>query len=173
MYRHPFVFPNTRLQLEALTFGDTSAVSCLGVAVICLGGVSGLAVLQRSCCPLLAMIVNTDLAAMAVMRPERLRLIFGIFLAALIEIVDVRRIVAFLMIPDVIVRRLASSLQGMATGTVPMNPAAVARGPFASAQFDKPYGLSIMVAALPPVRSVACIGPIHYRVAIQRNRRGC
>ena len=133
MHRHAFVFPNTRLQLEALTFGDTSAVSCLGVAVICLGGVSGLAVLQRSCCPLLAMmIVNTDLAAMAVMRPERLRLIFGIFLAALIEIVDVRRIVAFLMIPDVIVRRLASSLQGMATGTVPMNPAAVARGSFVS-----------------------------------------
>ena len=86
---------------------------------------------------------------------------------------DVRRIVAFLMIHDVIVRRLASSLQGMATGTVPMNPAAVAMGSFVSAQFDKPYGLSIMVAALPPVRSVACIGPIHYRVTIQRNRRGC
>ena len=144
--------PNMRLDLHALLFGDILAVSRLDLAVIWLGGMAGLAVLGWIWRPLLAATVSTDLAAVAGMRPDRARLIFGILLAAVIaaaiKIVGVLLIVALLIVPAATVRRFASSPEGMAVGAATMGVAAVAGGLLASARIDTPSGPSIVVAAL-------------------------
>lgn len=144
--------PNMRLDLHALLFGDILAVSRLDLAVIWLGGAAGLAVLGWIWRPLLAATVSTDLAAVAGMRPDRARLIFGILLAAVIaaaiKIVGVLLIVALLIVPAATVRRFASSPEGMAAGAAAVGVAAVAGGLLASARIDTPSGPSIVVAAL-------------------------
>ena len=77
-------FPNMRVDLQALLFGDILAVSGIDLAVIWIGGVLALGVLCLIWRPLLAATVSPDLAKVAGMNPERARLIFGIFLAAVI-----------------------------------------------------------------------------------------
>ncbi len=145
-------FPRMRLDLHALLFGDILAVSRLDLAVIWIGGAAGLAVLWWIWRPLLAATVSTELAAVAGLRPERARLIFGILLAAVIvaaiKIVGVLLIVALLIIPAATVRRIASSPEKMAMGAAVMGILAVAGGLFASATLDTPSGPSIVVAAL-------------------------
>jgi len=145
-------FPNMRLDLHALLFGDILAVSRLDLAVIWLGGAAGLAVLRWIWRPLLAATISTDLAAVAGMHPERARLVFGILLAAVIaaaiKIVGVLLIVALLIIPAATVRRFASNPEAMAAGAAATGVASVVGGLFASAQFDTPSGPSIVVAAL-------------------------
>lgn len=145
-------FPNMRLDLHALLFGDILAVSRLDLAVIWLGGAAGLAVLWWIWRPLLAATVSTDLAAVAGMRPDQARLIFGILLAAVIaasiKIVGVLLIVALLIVPAATVRRFASSPEGMAAGAAAVGVAAVAGGLLTSARIDTPSGPSIVVAAL-------------------------
>ena len=145
-------FPKMRLDLHALLFGDILAVSRLDLTVIWLGGAAGLSVLCWIWRPLLAATVSNDLAAVAEMRPERARLIFGILLAAVIaaaiKIVGVLLIVALLIVPAATVRRFASSPEGMAAGAAAIGIAAVAGGLFASARIDTPSGPSIVVTAL-------------------------
>ena len=117
-----------------------------------MGGAVGLAVLWWIWRPLLAATVSTELAAVAGLRPERARLIFGFLLAAVIaasiKIVGVLLIVALLIIPAATVRRFASSPEKMAAGAAAMGILAVAGGLFASATLDTPSGPSIVVAAL-------------------------
>ncbi len=145
-------FPSMRLDLHALLFGDILAVSRLDLAAIWMGGAVGLAVLWWIWRPLLAATVSTELAAVAGLRPERARLIFGFLLAAVIaasiKIVGVLLIVALLIIPAATVRRFASSPEKMAAGAAAMGILAVAGGLFASATLDTPSGPSIVVAAL-------------------------
>lgn len=145
-------FPNIRLDLHALLFGDILAVSHFDLAVIWIGGGLVLAVLSRIWRPLLAATVNTDLAAIAGLRPDRARLIFGILVAAVIataiKIVGVLLIVALLIIPAATVRRFSSSPEKMAVGSAAMGILAVGGGLFASASLDTPSGASIVVAAL-------------------------
>ncbi len=145
-------FPNMRLDLRALLFGDILAVSRIDLAVIWVGGAVALGVLWWIWRPLLAATVNADLATVAGLRPERARLLFGILVAAVIaaaiKIVGVLLIVALLIIPAATVRRFASSPEKMAAGAAAAGAVAVAGGLLASAKLDTPSGPSIVVAAL-------------------------
>ncbi len=75
-------FPNMRLDLQALLFGDILAVSRIDLAVIWVGAAVALGVLWWIWRPLLAATVSADLATVASLRPERARLVFGILVAA-------------------------------------------------------------------------------------------
>ena len=75
-------FPHIRVDLQALLFGDILAVSRTDLAVIWGGGALVLVVLGRIWRPLLAATVNSDLATVAGLQPERTRLIFGLLMAA-------------------------------------------------------------------------------------------
>ena len=145
-------FPNVRVDLQALLFGDILAVSRADLAVIWIGGALALGVLWRIWRPLLAATVSADLAKVAGMNPDRARLVFGIFLAgviaAAIKVVGVLLIVALLVIPAATARRFASSPERMAIGAAVAGSLAVAGGLFASANLDTPSGPSIVVVAL-------------------------
>ena len=145
-------FPNMRLDLQALLFGDILAVSRLDLAVVWAGGAIALGVLWWVWRALLTATVNPDMAAVADLRPERARLVFGILVAAIIavaiKIVGVLLIVALLVIPAATVRRFASSPEQMAAGAAVAGIIAVAGGLFASARLNTPSGPSIVMAAL-------------------------
>lgn len=145
-------FPNMRVDLQALLFGDILAVSRVDLAVIWIGGALALAVLAWVWRPLLAATVSADLATVAGMNPARARLVFGIFLAAVIaaaiKVVGVLLIVALLVIPAATARRFASSPEGMAIAAAVAGIVAVAGGLYASANLDTPSGPSIVVIAL-------------------------
>ena len=145
-------FPNMRVDLQALLFGDILAVSRADLAVIWIGGALALGVLWRIWRPLLAATVSADLAKVAGMNPDRARLVFGIFLAgviaAAIKVVGVLLIVALLVIPAATARRFASSPERMAIGAAAAGSLAVAGGLYASANLDTPSGPSIVVVAL-------------------------
>ena len=145
-------FPDMRLDLQGLLFGDILAVSHLDLAVVWGGGAVALVLLWWIWRPLLAATVNSDLATVAGLRPERALLVFGILLAAVIaaaiKIVGVLLIVALLIIPSATVRRFTSSPEQMAAGAALAGVIAVAGGLLASATLDTPSGPSIVVTAL-------------------------
>ncbi len=145
-------FPNMRMDLQALLFGDILGVSRVDLAVIWIGGALALGVLWLIWRPLLAATVSADLAKVAGMNPDRARLVFGIFLAgviaAAIKVVGVLLIVALLVIPAATARRFASSPERMAIGAAAAGSIAVAGGLYASANLDTPSGPSIVVVAL-------------------------
>lgn len=145
-------FPDMRLDLQGLLFGDILAVSRLDLAVVWGGGAVALVLLWWIWRPLLAATVSYDLATVAGLRPERALLMFGILLAAVIaaaiKIVGVLLIVALLIIPSATVRRFTSSPEQMAAGAAVAGVFAVAGGLLASATLDTPSGPSIVVTAL-------------------------
>ena len=79
-------FPAMRIDLHGLLFGDILAVARIDLAVIWGGGAVVLSVLAWLWRPLLAATVNPDLAAVAGLKPERARLIFGLLVAAIIAV---------------------------------------------------------------------------------------
>ncbi len=135
-----------------MLFGDILAVSRVDLQVIWIGGALAICVLYLIWRPLLAATVSPDLAKVAGMNPERARLTFGIFLAAVIaaaiKVVGVLLIVALLVIPAATVRRFATSPERMAIGAAATGIVAVVGGLMASANFDTPSGPSIVVIAL-------------------------
>ena len=145
-------FPDMRVDLHALLFGDILAVTRTDLAVIWAGGACVLGVLWWVWRPLLAATVSIDLATVAGLQPERARLVFGILVAALIsvavKIVGILLIVALLVIPPATVRRFASSPEKMAGGAAGVGILAIAGGLLASATLDTPSGPSIVTAAL-------------------------
>lgn len=145
-------FPNMRLDLQALLFGDILGVTRTDLAMIWLGGAAALGALCWIWRALLTATVSNDLATVAGLHPERARLLFGFLVAAIIavaiKIVGVLLIVALLVIPAATVRRFASGPEIMAAGAAVVGAVAVAGGLFASAEFDTPSGPSIVVTAL-------------------------
>ncbi len=145
-------FPNVRIDLNALLFGDILAVSNFDLAVVWGGGVVALGVLAWIWRPLLAATVSTDLASVAGLKPARARLIFGILVAAVIaaaiKIVGVLLVVAMLVIPAATARRFVSSPETMAAAAAAAGVISVVGGLFASARLDTPSGPSIVVTAL-------------------------
>ncbi len=95
-------FPNIRVNRHSLLFGDILGVARADLAVVWVGGAVALAVLWRLWRPLLAAAVDTDLAAVAGMRPERTRLLFGFFVSAVIAVSI--KIVGILLIVALLVR---------------------------------------------------------------------
>ena len=145
-------FPNMRVDLHAMLFGDLLAVTRSDVAIIWLGGAVALAVLCWIWRPLLAATVNKDLAAVAGLRPELARLVFGFLVAGIIaiaiKIVGILLIVALLVIPAAAARRFSSGPERMAIAAAGLGVIAIAGGLYASARLDTPSGPSIVVAAL-------------------------
>ena len=145
-------FPDVRINLHGLLFGDILGVSRIDLAIVWVGGAVALGVFCWLWRPLLAATVSVDLAAVAGLQPERTRLAFGFLVAAIIavaiKVVGVLLIVALLVIPAATVRRFSSNPEQMAVGAAAAGVAAVAGGLFASAEFDTPSGPSIVVAAL-------------------------
>ena len=145
-------FPQMRLDLHALLFGDILAVSRFDLALIWGGGAVALGMLLWLWRPLLAATVNPDLAAVAGLRPERTRLLYGILVAAVIagaiKVVGILLIVALLVIPAATARRFATSPERMAVGASLAGVLSVLGGLFASAEWDTPSGPSIVVASL-------------------------
>ncbi len=145
-------FPNIRIDLQALLFGDILAVSRTDLALIWGGGALVLAVLARIWRPLLAATVNEDLATVAGLRPERTRLIFGLLMATVIavaiKIVGILLIVALLVIPPATARRFAVNPEQMAALAGAAGVFSIAGGLLASARLDTPSGPSIVVAGL-------------------------
>ncbi len=145
-------FPLMQFDLHALLFGDILLVTRADLAFIWVGGAAALGVLCWIWRPLLAATVNTDLAAVAGLRPGRARLAFGFLVAAIIaaaiKVVGILLIVALLVIPPATVRRFATSPERMAVGASLVGILAVVGGLFASAEFDTPSGPSIVVTAL-------------------------
>ena len=147
-------FPNIRIDLQALLFGDILAVSRTDLALIWDGGALVLAALARIWRPLLAATVNEDLATVAGLRPERTRLIFGLLMATVIavaiKIVGILLIVALLVIPPASARRFAVNPEQMAALAGAAGVLSIAGGLFASARLDTPSGPSIVVAVVRP-----------------------
>ncbi len=145
-------FPQMRLDLHALLFGDILAVSRFDLALIWSGGAVALGMLLWIWRPLLAATVNPDLAAVAGLRPERTRLLYGILVAAVIagaiKVVGILLIVALLVIPAATARRFATSPERMAVGASIAGVLSVLGGLLASAEWDTPSGPSIVVASL-------------------------
>ena len=145
-------FPNIRLNLHGLLFGDLLGVSRVDLAIVWVGGAVALGVLWWFWRPLLAATVSADLAAVAGLRPERARLVFGflvaVVIAVAIKLVGVLLIVALLVMPAATIRQFASSPERMAVGAAAVGIIAVAGGLLASAELDTPSGPSIVVAAL-------------------------
>ena len=145
-------FPNIRVNLHSLLFGDILGVGRADVAVVWGGGAVALGVLWWLWRPLLAATVNTDLAAVAGLRPERTRLLFGFFVSAVIavsiKIVGILLIVALLVIPAATVRRFSTSPERMALFATAAGVFSVVAGLYSSATFDTPSGPSIVVATL-------------------------
>ena len=145
-------FPDVRINLHGLLFGDILGVSRIDLAIVWVGGAVALGVFRWLWRPLLAATVSVDLAAVAGLQPERTRLAFEFLVAAIIavaiKVVGVLLIVALLVIPAATVRRFSSNPEQMAVGAAAAGVAAVAGGLFASAEFDTPSGPFIVVAAL-------------------------
>ncbi|MCY4541246.1 MAG: metal ABC transporter permease [Rhodobacteraceae bacterium] len=143
---------SVRIDVEALLFGDILAVTRGDLVAIWAGGALALCVLAWIWRPLLAATVSADLAAVAGMKPERARLIFGILvagvIAAAIKIVGVLLIVALLVIPAATVRRFVTGPEAMAVAAAVVGVASVLGGLLMSARLDTPSGPSIVVTAL-------------------------
>ena len=145
-------FPDMRLDLHSLLFGDILAVTTSDILVIWIGGIVILGILAYIWRALITSTVSQDLAAVAGMKPDRIHITFGILLALVIavavKIVGVLLIVAMLVIPAATARRLSRNPEMMAIVAVIIGILAVCGGLMSSVQLDTPSGPSIVVATL-------------------------
>ena len=141
-----------RLDLHSLLFGDILAVSRLDLALIWGGGAIALGALLWIWRPLLAATVNPDLAAVAGLRPERTRLVFGflvaVVIAASIKVVGILLIVALLVIPARRPDASPSSPERMAVGASIVGVLSVGGGLLCFGGTGHAIRPSIVVAAL-------------------------
>lgn len=145
-------FPNMRMDLVALLFGDILAVSKRDLVVVGLGGACVMGCLIFLWRPLLAATVSTELAETAGMKPDRVRLLFGLLMAVVIagavKIVGILLIVALLIIPAATVRKFALGPESMAAFAAFVGVVGVLGGLTASAFLDTPSGPSVVVVVL-------------------------
>ena len=145
-------FPNMRMDLESLLFGDILAVSKRDLVVVGLGGACVLGCLIFLWRPLLASTVSTELAETAGMKPRRARFLFGLLMAVLIagavKVVGILLIVALLIIPAATVRKFALGPESMAVFAAFVGVVGVLGGLTASAFLDTPSGPSVVVVVL-------------------------
>ncbi len=145
-------FPNMRMDLEALLFGDILAVSKTDLVVIWIGGgvvFASLLILWRQ---LLTSTVSEDLAKVAGMRPDRANLCFGLLMAIVIagavKIVGILLIVALLIIPAATARKFAISPEIMAVLAGLIGVVGVIGGLGSSLYWDTPAGPSMVVTLM-------------------------
>ncbi|MCY4128823.1 MAG: metal ABC transporter permease [Gammaproteobacteria bacterium] len=145
-------FPNMRMDLEALLFGDILAVSRVDLVVIWIGGGAVFACLMFLWRQLLTSTVSEDLAQTAEMKPKRANLFFGLLMAILIagavKIVGILLIVALLIIPAATVRKFAISPEIMAALAALTGTIGVIGGLGSSLYWDTPAGPSMVVVLM-------------------------
>ncbi len=141
-----------RVDLMGFLFGDILAVSRLDIAVIYGGGALVLTLLIIFWRPLLASTVSRELAEAEGHRPEAMRFLLMILMAAVIAIamklVGVLLITSLLIIPAATARRLSATPEQMGVIAALLGVIAVVGGLSGSRAWDSPSGPSIVVAAL-------------------------
>ncbi len=145
-------FPNMRMDLEALLFGDILAVSKTDLVVIWIGGGVVFASLLFLWRQLLTSTVSEDLAKVAGMRPDLTNLCFGLLMAIVIagavKIVGILLIVALLIIPAATARKFAISPEIMAALAGLIGVVGVIGGLGSSLYWDTPAGPSMVVTLM-------------------------
>ena len=141
-----------RVDLMALLFGDILTVDTTDIAIIYGGGIGVLAVLAMIWRRLLAVTIDTELAAAEGINPHATERIFLLMMAAVIaitlKIVGALLITALLIIPPSAARRFATGPKQMAVIAALIGMGSVLGGLFGSLHFDIPSGPAIVIAAL-------------------------
>lgn len=144
--------PGVRVDLASLLFGDILAVSWGDVALILAAGLVILGLLAVFWLDLLASTVSPEIAEAEGRRPQAMRLLLLVLVAALvavsIKIVGVLLVTAMLVIPAAAARRVSPSPEAMAGVSALVGVVAVLAGLAASLRYDTPPGPAIVVAAL-------------------------
>ena len=141
-----------RFDLMCLLFGDILAVNVNDIIIVWFGGALILLVLKLIYKPLFASTVNYELAEAEGMKPERVKPIFTLLLAAIIAIsikmVGLLLITGMLILPAAIARNISSNPKGMVIYSVIAGLMSVLIGLFSSLQINTPSGPSIITSGL-------------------------
>ncbi|MFV3131374.1 iron chelate uptake ABC transporter family permease subunit [Niveispirillum sp. KHB5.9] len=145
------VLGSVRVDLLSYLFGDILAVGVDDLYAIWGGGALVLALLAWIWRPLLALIVDEDLARVEGVPVRRVRLGFTLLIAVTIalamKVVGILLVTALLIIPAAAARRFARGPEGMALLAALIGAGSVAAGLAASLQADVPTGPAIVAAA--------------------------
>ena len=138
--------------LIGLLFGDILAVNVNDIIIVWFGGALILLVLKLIYKPLFASTVNYELAEAEGMKPERVKAIFTLLLAAIIAIsikmVGLLLITGMLILPAAIARNISSNPKSMVIFSVIAGLMSVLIGLFSSLEINTPSGPSIITAGL-------------------------
>jgi zinc transport system permease protein len=141
-----------RFDLMGLLFGDILAVNVNDIIIVWFGGALILLVLKLIWKPLFASTVNYELAEAEGMKPERVKAIFTLLLAAIIAIsikmVGLLLITGMLILPAAIARNISSNPKNMVIFSVIAGLMSVLIGLFSSLEINTPSGPSIITAGL-------------------------
>ena len=141
-----------RFDVMGVLFGDILSVNSNDLLVIWIGGALILVVLSYIWKPLFASTVNYELAEAEGMKPERVKAIFTILLAALIAIsikmIGVLLITGLLIIPTAMARNLSDNPRQMVILSIIGGLLSVLIGLYASFEINTSSGPSIVVVAL-------------------------
>lgn len=150
----------TSVDLTGYLFGDVYAVSGTDLVWVAAGGVTVLAAMATIWQPLLRLAVHEELAAAEGVAPARARALFTLLLALTIalamKIVGILLAIAFLIVPVVAARPIASTPERMVALTALIAVLSVLAGIALSVGYDVPGGPAIvLVMALAAGASLA------------------
>jgi zinc transport system permease protein len=148
------------VDLIGYLFGDVLAVTRDDLWWVFGGGAAILAALAWLWEPLLRISVHPDLAEAEGVDVERVRMIFTLLLALTValsmKIVGALLAIAFLIVPAVAARPLASTAERMALAAAAIAAVSVVAGLFVSSLYDVPSGPAIVLAMA--ICAVASLG---------------
>lgn len=137
------------VDLMGYLFGDIFAVTAQDLGWIVGGGAAVIAVVAALWQPLLRLSIHDELAAAEGVNP---RLVRGLFMAVLaitialaIKVVGILLAIAFLIVPVVAARPLASTPERMVALTALVSVASVIAGLYLSSSYDVPGGPAIVL----------------------------
>lgn len=137
------------VDLVGYLFGDVLSVTTGDLAWVWGGGAIVLAAILWLWQPLLRLTIHPDLAAAEGVPVERTRILFTLLLALTIalamKVVGALLAIAFLIVPAVAARPLASSAEAMALTAAGLAATSVAAGLFTSTLYDVPSGPAIVL----------------------------
>lgn len=137
------------VDLLGYLFGDVLAISAADLWSIYVGGALVLSAVYALWEPLLRLAVHDELAAAEGVRPDTIRALFVLLLALVIafavKIAGILLAIAFLIVPVVAARPLASTPERMVLAAAAIGVASSLLGLWISARFDAPAGPAIVV----------------------------
>lgn len=158
------VLKGPSIDLMSYLFGDVFAVTTVDLLWVYLGGAVVLALTLQLWRPLVRLSLHEDLATAEGIHPSIPRALFDILLAITIavamKIVGILLVMAFLIVPAVAARPLASTPERMAIIAVAIGVASVFAGLALSLYTDAPGGPSIVLAmCAAAIVSLLAMGP--------------